>query len=96
MEEPKIKKIPYSKTYERQNEYAREYYDKHKEEMRARARERLYKKAGGVRPPGRPRKNAPNGGFIQIYNKVEEPHISPNNDFGAQNDNTLSLRSADN
>ncbi len=69
IKEPNDKKIPYSKTYERQSEYAREYYEKHKEDMRAKARERLYKKAGGIRPPGRPRKNSPNGGFIKIYDE---------------------------
>lgn len=63
----------YEKTKDKQSEYYKTYYEEHKEEIKRRNKEKYEKNKGPPKRLGRPRKHA----------------ISPNNDFGTQNDNSV-------
>ena len=77
-EKPKTKSTPYNKKYyekskDRRSEYYKTYYEEHKEEYSKRSKIWREKNKGPPKRLGRPRKHA----------------ISPNNDFGTQNDNSV-------
>lgn len=78
----------YEKYKDKQSEYYRSYYEDHKDEYRLRSKAWREKNKGPPKKMGRPRKYAVNKDVVvEQPTKPEIITISPNNDFGAQNDN---------
>lgn len=74
----------YAENSEKKSEYHKAYYEEHKEEIKKRNKEKYEKNKGPPKKMGRPRKYV-----VEQPTKPETIAISPNNDFGAQNDNNV-------